>query len=482
MATYFSWTLLGTVLHLLVVGGLTLRVLSKRRPGGVSMAWIILLLTFPLAGVITYLLVGETWLSSRRTKRTSAAAELLREPVAELDQLFGAADNFEHPAARSIVELGRAGGISPPLGGNSVHLLRNADESFKQLISDIDAAKRSCDLLYYIWCPGGRVSQVEEALLRARQRGVECRVMVDAVGGADLLKGPSASRLRQAGVQVRASLPVNLFRASLHRIDIRNHRKLAVLDDHVAHVGSMNMADPLIFKRNEGFGQWIDMAARIEGPSAALLGDVFEIDWAMESSDKVRLELEPDSVSIAGDRIAQVVPSGPGHEPAMLFHIMTSAVYSAQKRLTLTTPYFIPDDAFVSGLVSAALRGVEVTVVVPAKVNGFLVRNASMAYFQDLLDAGVRVLQFNKGLLHAKTVAVDEDVVIIGTVNIDRRSFWLNYELSLVLHGKEAVSELTEIQEAYISASTPLANSEWIHRGRARRLMEQAIQLLSPIL
>ena len=483
MQPLITWTALGSILiHIAIVGGLTLRVLAKRKPTGVSMAWIVLLFSFPIFGAFMYVLVGETWLSGRRTKRTALAAKQLGGPVRELDKRFGAVLEDHHPAAEAIARIGRTSGMSAPLGGNDIELLGNAAACFKRLIEDIERAERSCDLLYYIWFSAGRVQEVENALIRARQRGVTCRVLVDAVGSKEFLKHACADRLREAGVEVRVSLPVNLLRASLHRVDIRNHRKLAVIDDEIAHTGSLNMADPDFFMQNEGYGKWVDLSVRVTGPAAAMLGDLFEADWAMDTDDPFQSEINAQETDRTGTQIVQVVPSGPGQEPKSLFHILTAAVFGAQKTLTLTTPYFIPDEAFVAGLVGAALRGVEVTVVVPALVNGPLVRYASMAYYDDLLQAGIKVCLYDKGLLHAKTISVDEDIAIIGTVNIDRRSFWLNYELSLVVHGTEAATSLRALQNQYIANSSLLTDSPWMHRNSMRKLAEQAAQLLSPIL
>jgi len=483
MPQILPWTALGSLaLHLTIVIGLVIRVLSKRKPTGVSMAWITLLLTFPFAGVVIYVLVGETWLSGTRTKRNAIAIDQLSEPIKAFDRRFGAVFDEKRPAARAVAALGRASGFGPPLGGNAVTLLGNATESFKALIADIESAERSCDLLYYIWQPAGRVLEIHSALIRARKRGVVCRVLVDAVGGGEFLRGPYAEQLQAEGVEVGASLPVNFLRGTLHRVDIRNHRKLAVIDDRVAHVGSLNMADPEFFMRNEGFGKWVDLNCRVSGPAAALLGDLFEADWAMESGEPVRSQIDASATDREGTEIIQVIPSGPGQHTASLFQILTTAVYGATESLTITTPYFIPDEAFVSGLVAAAMRGVDVTLVVPAKVNGPLVRYASMAYYDDLIDAGVKIFLYHKGLLHAKTIAVDDELAVIGTVNIDRRSFWLNYELSLVLHGRVSVESLRAIQNRYLTDSTPITDSPWMRRGRVQKLTEQAMQLLSPIL
>ena len=483
MQPLFTWTAIASILmHAAIVGGLSLRVLAKRKPIGVSTSWIVLLISFPIFGAFMYVLVGETWLSGRRTKRTALAARKLEGPIRALDKRFGAVLDDHHPAAEAIARIGRTTGMSAPLGGNDIEILGNANACFDRLLEDIESAERSCDLLYYIWFSAGRVQEVENALIRAHERGVTCRVLVDAVGSKSFLRHDSAQRLRDAGVQVRASLPVNLLRASLHRVDIRNHRKLAVFDDKVAHIGSLNMADPKFFMKNEGFGQWVDLAARVTGPAAATLGDLFEADWAMDTDDPFKSEINPKETDRTGTQIVQVVPSGPGQQPKALFHILSAAVFGAQRSLTLTTPYFIPDDAFVTGLIGAALRGVDVNVVVPAKVNGPLVRYASMAYYDDLIEAGVNVHLYDRGLLHAKTITVDDEIAIIGTVNIDRRSFWLNYELSLVVHGSEATESLRALQNQYIAQSTPLTESPWMRRSPVQKLAEQAAQLLSPIL
>lgn len=481
-----SWTAFAAfasiALHVGVVTIVAVRVLSKRRPTGVTVAWLLLVVPFPLLGGIVYVLVGETWLSGRRSRRNAQVAEELRKPLDLMRQRFGSTSEFEHPAAEAIAQLGTNGGLSPAMWGNRVRVFGTAAESFDALLEDIENAQQSCDLLYYIWHPAGRVLDITDALICAEQRGVQCRVLVDAVAGRGLLRSESATRMREAGIEVRAALPVNILRGSLHRVDIRNHRKLAVIDKKIAHTGSLNMADPQFFKKNEGYGAWVDITARVEGPSAALLDEVFELDWTMEESEHEHPDLDPSLIECVGEQVVQIVPSGPGQAQSNLFHMLSAAVHGAQERLILTTPYFVPDESFSTGLIAAALRGVDTIVVVPAKVNGFIVRYASHAYYEDLLDAGVKVCLYDAGLLHAKTVTVDEDVAVIGTVNIDRRSFWLNYELSMVLHGKEAVRKLIDVQSEYVSKSTPLRETQWIRRNSIRRFAENTAQLFSPIL
>jgi len=483
MFTELPWAAIGSVaFHAMVAVGLTLRVISRRRPTGVSLAWITMVVAFPVLGAASYVLVGEPWLSRRRAARNAEISELLQEPIAELGRRFGVEGDHEHHVARAVAAIGRSTGFSPALGGNRIEILGASDIFFDRLIADIDAAETSCDLEFYIWHDGGRVEDVTEAVVRARQRGVKCRVLVDAVGGKGLLKRGRGASLRKAGVDVRTALPVGLIRGGFRRLDIRNHRKLALIDDRVAYTGSQNMADPEFFKKASGVGPWVDVMARLEGPAAAQLSVIFEVDWAMEHARDVDVAGWVPDVSAAGEAVVQVVPSGPGQKPSALYRMLAAAVHGAERTLTMTTPYFVPDEAFMSGLVAAAMRGVETTVVVPARINGPLVRLASRAYYDELLDAGVRVLAYNKGLLHTKTIAVDGALGLIGSVNLDRRSFWINYELSLVVRGGGAVADLEEILRRYIDHSEPIERTHWARRGALTRTAENAARLFSPIL
>lgn len=483
MLSHAPWAAIGSVtFHLVVAVALSLRVIMRRRPTEAALSWIILVVAFPVAGAVVYLLVGEPWLSKRRSERRATLSDRLRAPIADLERAHRNDVPFEHPAARAVASLGHASGLSPVLGGNSIDVLKDSDAFFNRVVSDIENATRSCDLLFYIWSTGGRADEVADALIRAKKRGVRCRVLLDAVGSKDVLEGRARSILTESGIEVRAALPVGVIRGSFSRIDIRNHRKLVIVDDRIAFTGSQNMADPAIFKRELDVGPWVDLMTRLEGPAAAQLSALFEFDWAMEDRHPVDVSDWFPEPARTGDSLAQVVPSGPGQEPSTLYRMLHAAVHGAEHRLTMTTPYFVPDQTFVLGLVSAAIRGVETTVVVPEKIDGPLVRLASCAYYDELIDAGVRVLAYKGGLLHAKTVAVDDTLGIIGTVNLDRRSFWLNYELSLVVQSPGPVRDLAEVQRRYIDASISMSETRWMRRGAAHRVAESTARLFSPLL
>lgn len=470
------------LLYVTSVIAVALRIIWRRPATSVALAWLLLLAAFPLVGVFIYLMVGETWLSTRRTRRTAAVAPRLLRSIAVLRDQFGVSMRDGHPGSVGTDAIGVGTGFLPTLGGNRVEILDGAWASISRLIEDIDNARESCQLLFYIWEPGGIVDQVEGALVRAQERGVSCRVMVDAVGGKPLL-GPAGDRLRDAGIEVRASLPVGRLRTLLSRVDLRNHRKLVAIDGSVGYTGSLNMADPALFKQDAGVGQWVDVMARVEGPSAGLLSALFELDWSLECKEAADPnQWVPKEIVRAGPSCVQVVPSGPGQNPKALYRMLLAAIHSAQDHLVMTTPYLVPDEAFMEALATAAQRGVKTEMVVPAKIDGRLVGLATHANCEDLLRVGVRVWAYRGGLLHAKTITVDHELAIVGTVNLDRRSFWLNYELSLVLHGGTAVDELARVQRGYIDDSDPIEDTSWGERGRARKLAESGASLFAPLL
>lgn len=483
MMTWTNWIAgISGLLHVAAFGVLAVRVIWRRPATSVALSWLVLMAAFPVVGVVAYLMIGETWLSQRRQRRTAAVAPRLLKSVIKLRESCGVSMEGEHPASISADAIGVNAGFLPTVGGNSIQILDGAWASVAKLIDDIDNAKTSCRLLFYIWETGGIVDQVHAALVRAQARGVRCRVLVDAVGGKPLL-GEAGDQLRAAGVEVRAALPVGRFRTLLSRVDLRNHRKLVAIDDDIGYTGSLNMADPALFKQHKKVGHWVDVMARVRGPSAGLLGALFELDWSLEDNTEPDVESwVPQEIPPAGSSALQVVPSGPGQNPKALYRMLLSAIHAAQERLVMTTPYLVPDEAFMEALATAAQCGVRTELVVPARIDGTLVGLATHANCADLLNVGVRIWAFRGGLLHSKTITVDDQMAVVGTVNLDRRSFWINYELSLVLHGCDAVCELRRVQDGYIENSDPIEHTTWATRGRARRLAEGGASLFAPLL
>jgi cardiolipin synthase len=467
---------------LLLRVGLSIRIIHRRLPVGVALAWLSVVLVFPFAGAIVYLFIGESRLGPQRARRAAALRKSYRGWVTALKER-GAGTVDELPSGtRALARLGEALFENPPLAGNDIQLLHNAGEAFPALIRDIDAARHFCHLEFYIWDVGGKADEVVEALERAARRGVVCRLLVDALGSRTFLRSDGARRLREAGVALREALPVTLRRLLFVRADLRLHRKIVVIDGMLAYTGSLNLADPALFKKNAGVGQWVDALARIEGPAVVPLGAIFLQDWELETGEAIPPPSGAEELPGGGPAVVQVLPSGPGERVGAIEQAVISAIYTASRELVLTTPYFVPDESLMSALLSAPGRGVDVTLIVPARVDSRMTQYASRAYQSDLLAAGVRIALYRDGLLHTKSMTVDGQFSLFGSLNLDLRSLRLDFEVTLAVYDAGFTVVLRGLQQTYIERSDLLDLTTCNARGRVERFVEDAARLVGPVL
>jgi cardiolipin synthase len=470
---------------LLIRGGLSVRVIMRRRPVGVSLAWLSVVLLIPFAGAAIYLLFGELRLGSRRAARAARIHAPYMDWLQDLRKRSSVDFSQHGEASQPLSRLIEAAVGIPPLPSNHLQLFSTWESVFDSLIEDINRAQRTCHLVFYIWHMGGRAEEVAEALIRAAERGVLCRVLVDDVGSREFLRGKLAERLRQGKVHLLAALPAGLIRNVFVRFDLRMHRKIVVIDGETAYTGSLNLVDPRFFKQDAGVGQWVDAMVRVRGPVVEALAITFLEDWELEASEGLNRLRETGNVKqlgAEGEAAIQVVPSGPASEENAIEQILLMTIYSAHRELVLTSPYFVPDESLLTALISAARRGVEVTLVVPAKVDSLMVRMASQAFKGDLLAAGVRVMLFDGGLLHTKSITVDGQISLFGSLNLDPRSLHLNFEITLTVYDQGFTSQLRALQQSYIDQSELMDLATWQSRSRVTRLTENAIRLLAPLL
>ena len=481
--TLLSWVLIFG--YWLLIAGVTLRILMKRRAVPSAMAWLLVIYILPLVGIIAYLSFGELHLGKRRAERARtmwpSTARWLKN-LKTSHHIF-AIDNSD--VARPLFQLcERRQGIAG-VKGNQLQLLTSSEDTMLALIRDIQLARHNIEMVFYIWQPGGMADQVAEALMAAARRGVHCRLMLDSAGSVAFFRSPWAAMMRNAGVDVTEALKVSLLRVFLRRMDLRQHRKVVLIDNHIAYTGSMNMVDPRFFKQDAGVGQWIDLMARMEGPVATTLGIIYSCDWEIETGKRI-LPPPPDSnimpFEAESGHTIQAVASGPGYPEDMIHQSLLTAVYSAQQQLVMTTPYFVPSDDLLHAICTAAWRGVEVIIIVPRHNDSLLVGWASRAFFAELLEAGVKIYQFEGGLLHTKSVLVDGQLSLVGTVNLDMRSLWLNFEITLVIDDDGFGSDLACVQDDYIARSRLLDAEKWKHRAWWQRIVERLFYFFSPLL
>ena len=277
-------------------------------------------------------------------------------------------------------------------------------------------------------------------------------------------------------------LYANVLRMSLRRQDLRQHRKLIAIDNRIAYTGSMNLADPAFFNAHMGVGSWVDIMVKIQGDIAKLVQGTLVFDWEMETGVRLADSLANPTFAERHANLMQLLPSGPALDEEILLQVLLTAVHNARQRIVLTTPYFVPDESLLQALKSAGKRGLDVTIIVPRKNNSKLAQYAGRSFYQELLLAGVVIRRFTDGLLHTKTVIVDDHLVLIGSVNLDMRSIWLNFEATLVVDDVAFCEQVRAITDGYCRRSEQLLLSDWHQRPVYQRLAENLAQLASPLL
>jgi cardiolipin synthase len=462
--------------------GLSLRILMRGKPVGVTFAWMTIVLALPYLGALLYLLIGEHRLGEHRLGRAREVIErskpwrntLCERASRETVAIPDGYQPLDHQA-RKIIGY-------PSLPGNRLTLLHDYQSIFRNLINDIKTAQTSCSLEFYIWAAGGLADELLETVLDAHERGIHFRILLDGVGSKNFLRGEPARRLRMAGIKVTEALHVSPVKMLFQRADIRNHRKIAVIDNRIAYTGSQNLVDPRYFKQEAGVGEWVDLMIRVEGPAVSVLDNVVAMDWSVEAREVNQYSASTISMQVAGDLPVQVVPSGPVFREGAIHELIMSIIYKAEHELIITTPYFAPDEALTEALIAAANRGVAVTLVIPAQVDSFMVRHATPALLDGLVAVGIRVAQFDQGLLHTKSITVDGEFCIVGSVNLDMRSLWLNFEISLFVYDEGFTRQVHELQTSYIAQSHFIDREHFSQRTFPQRLATNIMRLFAPVL
>jgi len=471
-----AWVELFFVGEWLIRLGMLIVVPFRRTPEAAK-GWLLLVFFEPLLGLALYLAIGRPRPPAWRAARFAELPAALRPTVDRLR----AHPNVFHPdlghGLAQTVALSEGLSSIPILGGNQVEVLSDYGGIVDRLVGDIDGALDHVHLLFYIFADDATASRVIEALRRAVKRGVRCRVLVDAMGSKSWTPR-LLPHLRALGVEVKAVLPVGLFRRKAGRMDLRNHRKVAVVDGRIGYTGSLNLVAP-DFKPGLTYEE---LMVRIMGPAVLALQYVFLADWFVETGellDGPGIMPDPD---VAGSVAIQALPSGPLYPRANTRWLIVSLAHAARRRLVITTPYLIPDEPLILALKTAVLRGVEVHLVVPAQDDQLLVCLAQKSYYGELLEAGIRIHRYRSRFLHAKHVTVDETISWVGSSNMDVRSFVLNEEIVVLMFGAQVSASLQREQERYFAESESLSAELWEARPLATKVVQNLARLMSPLL
>jgi cardiolipin synthase A/B len=480
---YHIVTLLGIGIYWLLVASVTIRVAVKKNSVSVSLAWLLVIYVLPFFGVICYFLFGELNLGRRRADRAKEMFAPFGEWFSGLNNCYAHVTETLGAHIYKIDELCNHRMNIPALSGNSLDLKSSPQEIILSIIEDIEKAKHEIRMVFYIWHPGGLTDSVASALIRAAKRGVHVRLLLDSAGSHNFFKTHWVGMMRSANIELIEALEVSPWRIFLSRVDLRQHRKIVVIDDEVAYTGSMNMVDPEFFKRGANVGQWVDIMIRITGPTVNVLSAIHCWDWEIETGQR-HFPNTPECVidSPTAHHPVQVVPSGPGMPEQLISQALIIAIHQANRSVRITSPYFVPSPDLLSTLKMTAQRGINVEIIIPHKNNSTMVKWASRSFYGELLQSGIKIYEFYGGLLHTKSVVIDDKCCLVGTVNMDMRSLWLNFEVTLAVEDVDFTQQLFELQQTYISQSYLIERDQWQGRPLFNRVLERIYYLFNPLL
>lgn len=484
----WNWIrLAGTLSYL--IGIIALFVIPANRKPGEATAWLLLMFLAPFVGVILFLLLGNPKLSAWRRAQQRAMNERIKHLAEDAQQrpsLEPIVDPPIPPRYEPLVSLNARLTGMPAIAGNTVELLTDYVGAVDSIVKEIDGAQRYIHLEYFMFANDAIGAPVIDALIRAQGRGVTCRVLIDHLGNIGY-NGPVLNRLRAAGIIVHEMLPVKPFDGQWNRPDLRNHRKIVVIDGVIGFTGSHNLVEDTYHKRGnirKGL-HYIELVTRVTGPVVHEFNAAFATDWYSETSELLDATIAPDARVIAqarGEALCQVLPSGPGFEHNNNLLLFVALFHAARRRITIVNPYLVPDESLLLALVSAAQRGVEVTLMVSEIGDQFLVFHAQRSYYEELLKAGVRIhLYRSPVLLHSKFLIVDDDIAVIGSSNMDIRSFQLNLEITLICYNAQVAADLQDVATDYLRHTLLLHLDEWQTRPPHIKLFDNLARLTSAL-
>ena len=484
-----NWFVLYEIGYIIVVVLICLRIIYDTRTNAKTLAYLLLVVLLPFFGIFFYLLFGTNYrkrkIYSKKLIKDEALAKKLKADIFQYSK-----NNFEQadPAIQFIRELALMlvkDGMSPLTANNDVKLLINGENKFPSVLDALRSAKDHIHIEYYIYEDDEIGKAIESVLLQKAQEGVTVRFIYDDFGSRSVRR-KLVPRLKKLGVNAFPFYKV-IFIATANRINYRNHRKIIVVDGKVGFVGGINVSDRYINRPSgEGKLYWRDTHLRIEGPGVLRLQHLFLCDWNFCAKDNVQLNEtyfpKPSSYPAKGNKIVQIAASGPDSDTPTILYSILQAINLATTEILITTPYFIPGESILDALIIASLGGVSVKLLVPGISDSMIVNAAARSYYDDLLAAGVEIYLYKKGFVHAKTLVADKKISIVGTANMDHRSFDLNFEVNAVVYDQEIGTQLSDIFYLDLKDAERIEFDKWKKRAWYKQLTEKTARLVSPLL
>jgi cardiolipin synthase len=486
----FDWstvTLAGVVL--LVVIDVVVRVLSviyvprNRRPQTAT-AWLLAIFFLPYIGILLFWLIGSRYLPKKRREKQHEINSFILETTEGMDLVR--VDKTWPSWLPSVVALNRNLGAMPMVGGNRATLHDDYDESLIAMTNALRTAKRYVHVEFYILNLDKTTRPFFDELAAAVDRGVTVRVLLDHIA---CLRSKNyhetLRRLTEMGAEWNLMLPVQPFKGKFQRPDLRNHRKILIIDGEVGFTGSQNVIDSSYDKRSNlkrGL-KWKDLMVRFEGPIVAGINALFVTDWYSETDELLVREVENIVVNHSTELLdAQVVPSGPGFDGENNLRLFNSLIYAAKEKVIITSPYFVPDGSMLYAITTAAQSGLDVQLFVSEIGDQAVTYHAQRSYYEELLRAGVRIWQYQAPtILHAKHITIDDQVAVIGSSNMDMRSFSLDLEITVMIKGGKFVQSLRRVEDSYRRRSRELTLDEWMRRSSRSKVLDNIARLTAAV-
>jgi cardiolipin synthase len=479
----WTWWVFVVLIFDITVRVIAIIVIPRNRRPTAAMAWLLAIYFIPIIGILLFLLIGNPRLPRKRRKKQEQINDYIRSTSEGLD--FGTLRPHAPEWFRSLVRLNRNLGALPLAGDNGATMISGYQDSLDAMAAAIREAQRYVHVEFYILQADDSTDGFFRALEHVASRGVKIRVLMDHWANRNKpFYKQTLRRLDAMGAEWQLMLPVQPFKGKYQRPDLRNHRKLLVVDGRVAFTGSQNVTDSTYnLRKNIKRGlHWVDMMARIDGPIVSSIDAVFLSDWYSETDEIVdgveMFEVQAGS----GDLDCQVIPSGPGFEFQNNLKLFMGLLFAAQRKIIIVSPYFVPDEGLLTAIQTACQRGIHVELFVSEEGDQAMVYHAQRSYYEALLRAGVKIWMYKRPyILHSKSMSIDDEVAVIGSSNMDMRSFGLNLEMSLLVRGEEFVEQLRAVEDQYRADSRELTLEEWLQQPLRSTVLDNLARLTSAL-
>jgi cardiolipin synthase len=455
----------------------------KRKPSS-AIAWLLVIIVFPGVGIFLFLLIGSPKLSSRRRKKQHYINELIDKVTQTSPNELSELSKEEQTRIQPLASLNRSLAKLPMRAGNSVHVLPEYDKAIADIVAHVNEAKEFVHIEYFIIALDEATQPLFDAMESAVKRGVKVRVMFDSLGSRKYPRVKEMMKLlTQIGVEWHKMLPIKFSWHGYNRVDLRNHRKIVVIDDHTAYIGSQNLIDKTYHRKDDIY--YDELVVRMTGPVVRHCDAVFAGDWYAETGERLTKLTDPKQRPLphkTGDVFAQVVPSGPSYDTDNNARLFAQLIHTAQEKIVIVNPYFVPDESILGAITSAAHRGVDVTIINSEAIDQWMVGHAQRSYYEELIMAGIKIHLYKyPTLLHSKHMTIDDDIAVIGSSNMDIRSFELDLECVLMTYSKSVVTELRKVQQQNLKHTVALELKQWHKRSIYHKFLDSIARLTAAL-